>query len=63
MKKVAEIYQSKVVGIHEVPDDFTVGFSPKSFRFAIDLTGIDPQPVAGWIYSFETGEFSEPDHK
>ena len=60
MKKVAEIYKSKVVSIHEVPDDFTVEFSPKSFRFAVDLTGIEPQPAAGWSYDFETGLFAEP---
>ena len=60
MKKVAEIHQSRVIALHEVPDDFTVQFSPKSFRFAVDITNLDPQPQTGWGYDFNTGNFSEP---
>lgn len=59
MKKVAEIYKSKVVAIHEVPDDFTVVFSPQSFRFAVDIAGLHPQPQPGWRYDFDTRKFKE----
>ena len=60
MKKFAEIYQSKVITIHEVPDDFVVQFSPQSFRFAVDITNLDTQPDVNWIYDFDTQQFSAP---
>lgn len=61
MRTFAEIYKEKVIAIHNTPDDFNVDFSLKSFRFAVDVTGENPQPQSGWIYNFDTGEFAAPD--
>lgn len=61
MKIWAEIYKSKVIALHKTPDDFTVVFSPQSFRFAKDITNVSPQPAVGWSHDFETGTFSVPD--
>jgi len=56
----AEIYQSKVIALHETPDDFTVQFSPQSFRFAVNITSLNPKPGVGWSYDFNTEEFAPP---
>lgn len=60
MKQWAEIYQSKVVAIHQMPDDLTPVFNPNSFRFCLEITDTDPQPGPGWLYDFDTETFSEP---
>lgn len=61
MKIWAEIYKSKVIALHKTPDDFTVVFSPQSFRFAKDITNVSPQPAVGWSHDFETDTFTEPE--
>ena len=60
MKIWSEIHQSRVVALHNVPDDFIVVFSPQSFRFAEDITAVSPQPEVGWIKDVETGNYSAP---
>lgn len=60
MKIFAEIYKSKVWGVHEVPDDFTVVFDPRSFRLAVDVTNEDPIPEEGWDYDVDTETFTKP---
>lgn len=59
-QKWAEIYRAKVVAIHQTPDNFAVVFSPRSLRFAVNVTAVNPQPQQGWVYDFETQQFSAP---
>lgn len=61
MKEWAEIYRSKISGIHKMPDDLIPEFNPNSFLYAVEITSLDPKPSVDWKYDLETGEFSEPD--
>lgn len=60
VKEWAEVFQGKVTGIHDMPDDKILEFNPNSFRYAIEITNLNPKPERGWLYNIVTGEFSDP---
>ena len=60
MRKWAEIYNTKVIGVHNLPDDMTPEFNPSSMRYLVEVTNIEPQPEPNWNYDVETNTFSVP---
>ena len=61
MRKYAEIYNSKVRGLHERNDDRTPVFHPDSGITVVEITDIDPIPLQEWKYDKNSKKFSEPD--
>lgn len=57
----AEIHDGLVVSTHDMPDHLIPKFNPNTFRYAVEVTDINPQPIAQWKYDLVTGVFSVPD--
>ena len=61
MRKYAEIYQSKVIALHDTPDDLNPEFNPSSMRYLVEVTNEAVLPKYRWKYDLVTKTFSPPD--